>query len=383
MKKLLWGILCAVLLFCPTITASAGKEKAPEVFVNGQKVIFKDVSPTIINGRTMIPIRKVSEVIGEAKIEYNNGNIKINNGVNYVSMNIGNKQVVKNGKSITIDVAPLLVKERTMVPVRFISEALDAKVGWNNQTYIVSINTETSIPVLMYHHFSEKIVDGNTTIKPSEFKEHLQYLKKNGFSTISVSDLMAYKEGTASLPENPVLITLDDGYLSNYQYAFPVLKELKMKATIFIVTQDVGNTTLLNPHFNWVQAREMEKSGFVDIQSHTNYSHYKVGKHAALSSPMNGETHIQFKNRVRKDLITSRDLIRRNLGKTSLALAYPYGSYSGSTLKIAKEVGFKMAFTVKKGHVYKQSPQFELDRINIPQGMSGEEVVQLIEDCAY
>jgi peptidoglycan/xylan/chitin deacetylase (PgdA/CDA1 family) len=375
--------MCAILLFYPTISVSAGKAKAPEVYVNGQKVVFEDVSVTIINGRTMIPIRKVSDVLGGAKIEYKNGNIKIYQGTNYISMNIGDRKVMMNGKSITIEVAPLLENERTMVPIRFISEAFDAKVGWNDKTYTVSINTETSIPVLMYHHFSDKIADGNTTIKPSEFKEHLQFLKDNGYSTINISDLIAYQEGKLVLPENPILITMDDGYSSNYEHAYPALKEQGMKATIFIVTQDVGNTSLYHPHFNWEQAREMEKSGLVDIQSHTNYSHYKAGKHAALSSPINGESHAQYEDRIRKDLKKSRQLIKKHLGKSSFALAYPYGAYSSSTIKIAKEVGFKLAFTVKKGHVYHDSAQFELERINIAHGMSGEEVVELIEDWAY
>lgn len=370
-------------MFLTTTPVTAETSKNPDVFINGNKVNFDDVSATILNGRTMIPVRKVSKVLANAKVDYKKGNIKIHHGWNLISMNVGNKKVLKNGKSLMMDVEPRILKNRTMVPLRFISEAFDAKVSWNGQTNVVSINNETTIPVLMYHHFSNTISDGNTTIKPSEFREHLQTLKSKGYTTITVDELINNQRGTGILPENPILITMDDGYSSNYEYAFPILKELEMKATIFVVTEEMGKKTYYNPHFSWEQAKEMQVSGFVDIQSHTNDSHYKVGNRALLSSAINGEDTYQYEERIRKDLSKSKDLIEKHLGKESLALAYPYGSYSATTKKVAKEVGFEAAFTVKKGHVYKDSPQYELDRINIPHGLSGNEVIQLIERYAY
>jgi peptidoglycan/xylan/chitin deacetylase (PgdA/CDA1 family) len=357
LKKLLWGFICVILLFSTTtITATAKEMKTTEVFVNAQETAFKDALPTLIIGRSMIPIRMIWHVLGSANIE--NGVIKIGSGTNYISMNIGDKKMLMSRTEILRASAPLL---------------------GNGQT----IDNEASIPVLMYHHFAHKIVNNRTTVQPDEFKEQLKYLKDHGYTTITTSDLHSFKEGMLKLPEKPILITMDDGYLSNYELAYPILKELEMKATIFIVTKEVGNSSLYNPHFSWEQAKEMEDSGFVDIESHTHSSHYKAGNLAPLSSPIHGETQMQYENRIKKDLIESRELIKKHLGKTSYALAYPYGSYSPTTLKMANEAGFKVAFTIKEGLVFKTSPQFELNRFNIEHGVTGKELVQLITNKAY
>ena len=86
------------------------------------------------------------------------------------------------------------------------------------------------------------------------------------------------------MPENPIAITFDDGYLSNYEIAYPILKELNIPATIFIVTSTVGldesSGKVSTPHFTWDQAREMQESGIIDIHSHSHsHSHSHRSRH--------------------------------------------------------------------------------------------------------
>lgn len=360
MKKLLWGLMCAVLFFSAPITVAAKKVETQEVITNGHEAAFKELLPALIGRIKWIPIRIASHVHGYANIEYKNGTIKIGRDTSYISINVGEK------KSVRKETEPVRTSEPLLL---------------NGQTKLSRV--EAGIPVLMYHHFAHKIVNNRTTVQPDEFREQLKYLKDQGYTTITTGDLHEYMEGKLKLPEKPVLITMDDGYTSNYEFAYPVLKELKMKATIFIVTNEMGNTALYNPHFSWEEAKEMEDSGWVDIESHTHACHFKDGELAALRSPINGETQMQFENRIKRDLIESRELIRKHLGKESYALAYPYGAYSATTLKVAGEAGFKVAFRVKEGPVFKDSPPFELNRINVGHGVNGEELVQLITNKAF
>ena len=84
------------------------------------------------------------------------------------------------------------------------------------------------------------------------------------------------------LPDKPILITFDDGYASNYMYAYPILKKLGMQATIFVITDRRGKTLSVNPHFSWNQAREMQDSGVIDIQ--LSLIHIFLRSHARSAS---------------------------------------------------------------------------------------------------
>ena len=82
---------------------------------------------------------------------------------------------------------------------------------------------KVELPILMYHHLSENNSKLNKyTISPSEFKSDLEFIQKNGYTTISINDLINFTNGQ-NLPEKPIMITFDDGYQSVYKYAYPML----------------------------------------------------------------------------------------------------------------------------------------------------------------
>ena len=121
-----------------------------QVQLNGEYVDFKDengnvVEPQIINDRTMVPMRKIFEVFG-ANVEWNgeSRSIKATTDELEIGLQIDNKvATVKNQsgdlKEITLDSAPTIVNDRTLVPVRFIAESLDKKVGWDEWNKVVII----------------------------------------------------------------------------------------------------------------------------------------------------------------------------------------------------------------------------------------------------
>lgn len=185
------------------------------------------------------------------------------------------------------------------------------------------------VPILLYHNITDSydIHQKLVNITPDALRAHLEAIKNAGYNTITYKDFYQAVVGIKNLPENPILITFDDGYLSNYQYAFPLLKELNMNATIFIVTGSVGNYKLDHPHFNWDEAREMDNSGFVDIQSHTH-------SHRDFHTLTPYETLYEVR--------MSKYLIEKNLGKNVSAIAYPYGFDNEYSQDIIKSAGFSM-----------------------------------------
>ena len=195
---------------------------------------------------------------------------------------------------------------------------------------------DTIIPVLMYHNIAENYQKGaeGANITPKLFEEHMLAILERGYTPILVADYYDSVQRRASLPEKPIIITFDDGYLSNYEIAYPILKRLNIKATIFVVTSTVGAKVgqgVSTPHFSWEQAREMQKSGIIDIHSHSH-----THKNMTALSPA----------QLQEELRLSRYLIERNLDKNCFVFSYPFGGYNQTTSKLARYAGYRMQILV-------------------------------------
>lgn len=190
------------------------------------------------------------------------------------------------------------------------------------------------VPILLYHHISDQFDTSNaiSVISPKDFRLHMTAIKAQ-FTPVSLREYVEFvncRDGSKTMPQNPIIITFDDGYLSNYEVAFPILKELEIPATIFVVTDTIGakggEGKVNYSHFTWAQAKEMYKSGLIEIQSHTN-DHVKLG---TLS-----------KDAVNFELRKSKYLIEKNVGNTCDMIAYPYGSYTDSVIMASKKAGYE------------------------------------------
>ncbi|MGE7927549.1 polysaccharide deacetylase family protein [Lysinibacillus xylanilyticus] len=254
--------------------------------------------------------------------------------------------------------------------------------GYNNE----------KIPVLMYHHL-EKNVNNNTVISPENFENQIKTLKENGYNSITTQDLYDYLNGKTELPKNPVLITFDDGYLSNFEKAYPILKKYKMHAEIFVITSHILDTNEKNvytneiPKMNWDQLNEMKD--YITIQSHTWNSHYKLqsfsgGMNGAIygRSYINGklETQEEYEERIKKDFNLSRKIIKEKLGYEPIALSYPFGTNSEDAMKLAKDVGFKMAFVIKNKGVTMGDNVYALSRITVNGNETGAELIKKLQN---
>lgn len=215
------------------------------------------------------------------------------------------------------------LRRALLVTVAF---CLAAAVFWDAALRSAPIPKKYALPVLMYHHLVE---DGEAcndmTITASRMEEDLQWLTENGYHTILPWELAAGEE----LPEKPVLLTFDDGYRSNYELLFPLLKKYRMKAVISVIVcmQDKDTDNFLS----WDMCREMADSGLVEIGSHTYHLH-NLGDRGGCFDPdgINGiqrdpeETDEEFQARVLEDIQQSYDRITWEVGRPTF-FAYPFG----------------------------------------------------------
>jgi peptidoglycan/xylan/chitin deacetylase (PgdA/CDA1 family) len=203
------------------------------------------------------------------------------------------------------------------------------------------------VPVLNYHKVDT--LHHALSIPPEEFEEQMAYLARNGFSTISPEALMAYLNHGKPLPEKPILITFDDGYLDNYTNAYPILKKYGFTATIFLVTNLVGHDERF---MTWDQVREMQQNGFV------------FGSHTVSHTPLTKLSREQAMD----ELVNSRTEMEQQLGAKPKYFAYPTGAYNLQVEEMVKQAGYRAAFTIRYGQAGTESNPYALERIPIFKG---------------
>jgi len=221
----------------------------------------------------------------------------------------------------------------------------------SSRTIVVSKNTQskncTYVPVLNYHKVDYQSIA--LSIAPKEFEEQMEFLYNNGYHTISPDQLVANLQQGEPLPDKPILITFDDGYLDNYINAYPIMKKYGFTATIFIVTSLVGRDERF---MTWDQVSEMQQNGFV-FGSHT-VNHLPLTKLNA--------------DQVRYELNESRREIARRIGYEPRYFAYPTGAYNFQIAELVRESGYRAAFTIRYGQVGSDSNLYALERIPIFKG---------------
>lgn len=214
---------------------------------------------------------------------------------------------------------------------------------------------EVKVPVLLYHHLEPDAKGENgAIIAVKEFAQQMAWLKVQGFTAISTAELADWLEGKAELPDKPVLITFDDGYRSNYSYAFPILARNNMKATIFKVSGSAGATPGAAPHFSWTEALRMHNSGLIEIQAHSHDGHRHLERKPALIAWSVPE--------IRRDTAELQAAFEGARLPRATAYAYPFGAYDEQVLQAMQADGIRVAFTVEPGFVKQGDKPLELKR---------------------
>lgn len=196
------------------------------------------------------------------------------------------------------------------------------------------------LPILMYHNLTVNANETNSmTITDTRFRRDMEFLQQYGYTPLLSADLINIKSGAKPMPQRPVMITFDDGYESNYQLGFPILKATGMKATISLITSHIrdGLGNGLPKSMTWDEAKEMYDSGFVDIGSHTHAMHNEATLGIAIAGGPNGiqrkrgENYAAYQARIGSDIAESVRLIQAHLGPDVHVwyFSYPFGAADG------------------------------------------------------
>ncbi len=252
--------------------------------------------------------------------------------------------------------------------------------------------SELKIPILMYHALTKNEEEASSTvITVDSFREQMEALSEAGYTSIFFGDLLGYvKEGTR-LPEKPILITFDDGYLSNLTLAYPILDEYGHKATVAIVGITAGCYTYkdtgvpIYPHFSLEAAKMAYGSGIFDFQSHT----YDMHQNDLDEDPRKGmlqkenESEEDYIKAIRKDFFLSKSLLESEIGGRCFVIVYPHGKCTPLADSVLAEAGAEISVTVESGistvKMWDMSSLRFLCRLNMDDNISGEELILLLE----
>ena len=231
---------------------------------------------------------------------------------------------------------------------------------------------EYSLPIIMYHHIlKEKSKQGKFVISPNEFEDDLKYLKKNGYTTITADALIRYQKEGEPLPEKPIMLTFDDGYLSYLEYALPLLEKYNMAAVVSIVGAYTDEYTknkdrcLSYAYLNWEDVKTLSQSTHTEIQNHT-YDMHKIADGRNGCAKMRGEEEAHYQKIFTEDVQKMRNLIYENTGKQANCFTYPFGFLCGEAEEEIQKMGFSMSLSCAEGinKISRDTSLFKLRRYN-------------------
>jgi peptidoglycan/xylan/chitin deacetylase (PgdA/CDA1 family) len=209
---------------------------------------------------------------------------------------------------------------------------------------------------LCFHHVSPQ--GGGHASTQEQFHRHLSALRERGFCFVDYDTFAKARAGGRRLPHRSVLVTTDDGYVDNFHWAYPVLRDLGVPAVFFVITGFVGegpvrsapedpdgigalaDETRPDRFMRWSELRALHDSGLVSIQSHTNGHERREGPE---DSPMLAS--------LAADLARSCDAIQAEIGLRPTALAWPWGRSSARSRRIAEGLGLGLQFSVTPGRI--------------------------------
>jgi GT2 family glycosyltransferase/peptidoglycan/xylan/chitin deacetylase (PgdA/CDA1 family) len=198
-----------------------------------------------------------------------------------------------------------------------------------------------AVPALLYHHVGPAPRGRRPalSISPRQFERQIAWLARAGYVGIRPSEWLAWRSGSASLPDRPVLITFDDGYADTAAWALPILRRHGFGAAVYVVTGELAGTN------RWDRPGRDELALLsADQVRHWAAQGIEFGAHT--------RRHVDLltvsESRARDELVGSRDDLARILGLAVASFAYPYGRWDAATLAGAR-ASFELAFTVEEG----------------------------------
>ncbi len=212
----------------------------------------------------------------------------------------------------------------------------------SDENKIKSYANDKGILSIMYHRFNENKYP-STNIRMEVFKKHMEIVKRKKYNFLDPNDFD--KNFSEVKTTKKVLITIDDGFKSFYEHAWPYLKENKIPFILFISTEAVGK----NGYMNWSQIKEIESESFAFIGNHSHSHEYLLDIN-----------YDKFQN----DILKSIEIFKKNLGYNPIFFSYPFGEFSLEHTSFIKKF-FKYGFGQHSGVIDVNKNPYELPRFPI------------------
>lgn len=204
---------------------------------------------------------------------------------------------------------------------------------------------EVVAPILLYHHVEDESPLSRYQVSIPDFRAQMQTLKELGFTPVSISTVLTALLDGGELPEKPIVITFDDGHLSVYENAFPIMQELGFPGVFYIVTNRINGS----PEFvTTAQLKEMIAADW-EIGSHS-FSHADLTQNHAIAA---------------KEIGKSKTDLEKALSTSVSTFAYPFGTIDSFTAQKVSDYGYQAGMGLGKSKTHTWNTLFYLSRIEI------------------
>jgi peptidoglycan/xylan/chitin deacetylase (PgdA/CDA1 family) len=225
--------------------------------------------------------------------------------------------------------------------------------------------------IFCYHRLVDKVRYPGTEITPAAFEAQMKELKDKGITVISMQDLLAWKRGEKNIPPRCAVVTFDDGWKSQYEVAWPIMKKFGYPVTLFIYTEGVRGGSLGGGEaITWEQLADMRDNG-VDIEAHTaTHQDLREGHSVTVIEPGGKRTRkkltgADYEKWVHNEVVGCKDLLEQRLGVKVNCFAVPFGNYNEHVKELARNAGYEAMFTVYGQPITFTSPMDALGRYAI------------------
>ena len=219
-----------------------------------------------------------------------------------------------------------------------------------------ALKSGTWLPILMYHYIrvapQGDRVGFALSVTPIDFAQQMQYLKDNGYTTLTMHDVDLILTGQRQAPAKPIALTFDDGYSDFYTTAAPILRGVGLTATNYVPTQLVGDQA--GAYMTWAQIQELDRQG-LEMAAHSQF-HVDVSKVNA--------------QRAKIEIFGARADLEQHLGHLVVDWAYPYGGFNYASIKLVHDAGYASATITEGGAWHDQGQMPLLTRVRVGGGES-------------
>ena len=233
------------------------------------------------------------------------------------------------------------------------------------------VDQTAQVLIFCYHRLVDKIRYPGTEITPAAFEAQMKELKDKGITVISMQDLLAWKRGEKNIPPRAAVVTFDDGWKSQYEVAWPIMKKYGYPFTLFIYTEGVRGGALGGGEaITWEQLADLRDHG-VDIQAHSaTHQDLREGHNILVIEPggKRGKkklTGADYEKWIQNEVVGSKELLEQRLGIKVNCFAVPFGNYNDHVKELARNSGYDAMFTVYGQPITFTSPMDAIGRYAI------------------